>query len=76
MVNLAVPEKYPYPPHGRSEIPRGGGGVRKVKILEAKCEAKLEFPGIQGCKTKNLLWREYGYFLELDIAHFIVYNLS
>ena len=36
----------PYPLHGRSlEIPRGGGGVLKAKILEAKYEPKLEFPG-------------------------------
>ena len=57
--------KYPYPPHGRSlEIPRGRG-VLKVKILEAKYEAKLEFPGGGGggeCKTKILPWGEYGYF--------------
>ena len=37
-----------------SEIPRGKG-VLKAKILEAKCEAKLEFPGGRGggggCKT-------------------------
>ena len=26
----------------------GGGGVLKVKILEAKYEAKLEFPGGEG----------------------------
>ena len=37
--------KNPYPPHGRSlEITRGRG-VLKAKILEAKYEAKLEFPG-------------------------------
>ena len=37
--------KKPYPPHGRSsEIPMGRG-VLKVKIFEAKYEAKLEFPG-------------------------------
>ena len=37
-------KKYLYPPHGRSlEIPRGRG-VLRVKILEAKYEAKLEFP--------------------------------
>ena len=36
--------KYPYSPHGRSlEIPRGRG-VLKAKLLEEKCEAKLEFP--------------------------------
>ena len=42
--------KNPYPPHahGRSlEIP-SGRGVLKVKILEAKDEAKLEFPGGTG----------------------------
>ena len=46
--------KNPYPPHGRSsEIPRGRG-VFKVKILEAKYEAKLEFPGeIEGAKQKT-----------------------
>ena len=60
--------KNPYPPHGRSlEIPRGKG----VKILEAKYEAKLDFPGgggggDGGCKTKNFTpWGEYGNFLEL-----------
>ena len=43
-----------------------GGGVLKVKILEAKYDAKLEFPGGDGGrKTKNLPWGEYGYFLEL-----------
>ena len=41
---LCSSRKNPYPPHGRlSEIPRGRG-VLKVKILEAKYEAKLEFP--------------------------------
>ena len=32
----------------------GGGGVLKVKILEAKYEAKLEFPGgMGGAKQKT-----------------------
>ena len=31
----------------------GGGGVLKAKLLEEKCEAKLEFPGGGGCKTKT-----------------------
>ena len=32
----------------------GGGGVLKAKILEAKYEAELEFPGGSGgCKTKT-----------------------
>ena len=40
--------KNPYPPHGRSlEIP-WGRGVLKGRILEAKYEAKLEFPGGKG----------------------------
>ena len=41
-----IPEKiHTHPPHGRlSEIPRGRV-VLKVKILEAKYEAQLEFPG-------------------------------
>ena len=45
--------KNPYPPHRRSlETPRGEG-VLKVKILEAKYEAKLEFPGgRRGAKQK------------------------
>ena len=41
-------QKNPYPPQGRSlDIPRGRG-VLKAKILEAKYEAKLEFPGKRG----------------------------
>ena len=61
-----VPEKNPDLPHGRSlEIPRGRG-VFKVKNLEEKYEAKLEFPvGREGAKQRNLPWEEYGYFLEL-----------
>ena len=44
-VLLCRSRKNPYPSHGRSsEIPRGRG-VLKVKILKAKYEAKLEFPG-------------------------------
>ena len=43
----------------------GGGGL-KVKILEAKYEAKLEFPGGKGgVKQKNLPWGEYRYLLKL-----------
>ena len=43
----------------------------RVKILEAKYEAKLEFPEGrgEGAKQENLrLWGEYGYFLELNIS--------
>ena len=43
-----------HPPRGR--------GVLKVKVLEAKYDAKLEFPGGRG--GANLPWG-YGYFLEL-----------
>ena len=40
--------KNPYPPYGRSlEILRGRG-VLKAKILEAKYDAKLEFPEGRG----------------------------
>ena len=57
--------KNPYPPNERSlEIPRGRG-VLEAKFLEAMYKNKLEFPGGEGCKTKNLPWGEYGYFLEL-----------
>ena len=48
-----------------------GGGL-KAKLLEEKCETKPECPGVGGgrgrvwgYKTKNHLWGEYGYFLEL-----------
>ena len=57
LVECVVPEKNTYPPHGRSsEIPRGRG-VSKAKILDAKYEAKPEFPGGRGdAKQKNLPW--------------------
>ena len=52
--------KFPYCPHGRPlEVPREMG-VLKVKLLEEKYEAKLEFPGgggggvgVRGWKTKT-----------------------
>ena len=67
LISLCSSKKNPHPPIGRSlEIPRGRG-VLKAKVLEAKYEPKLEFPGGRGCKTKNLPWGEYGYFLELHI---------
>ena len=48
-------KKNPYPPHGRSsEIPRGRA-ILKAKILEAKYEAKLEFPGGGGCAKQKIL---------------------
>ena len=45
----------------------GGVGVLKAKFLEEMYENKLKLPG-GGCKTKNLLWGEYGHFLELHIS--------
>ena len=45
----------------------GGGGGLQAKILEAKYEAKLEFPGGRGVQSKNLPWGENEYFLELHI---------
>ena len=52
-LTMCSPRKHPYPPHGRSsEIPRGRG-VLKNKILEAKYEDKLEFPGGKGGGGQN-----------------------
>ena len=52
-MKLCSSRKNQYPSHGRSlEIPRGRG-VLKAKILEAKYEAKLEFLGGRGYKTKT-----------------------
>ena len=46
-------EKNPHPPQVRSsEIPRGRG-VLKAKILEAKHDAKVEFPSGGGGDTKQ-----------------------
>ena len=47
-------EKNPYPSHGRSSEIATGGGLMKVKILEAMYEAKLEFPwGGGGVQNKK-----------------------
>ena len=47
-------------------------GVLKANFLEEMYENKLEFPGGGGCKTKNLPWGEYGYFLELRNVKVVV----
>ena len=48
----------------------GGGRLLKAKVLEEMYENKPEFPGRGGgCETKNLVWGEYGYFLELHITY-------
>ena len=70
MLVLSSSSKNPYPPHGRSlEIPRGRG-VLEAKILEAKYDVKLEFPGGRGMENKSPHvgggW--YGYFLEQHIT--------
>ena len=50
---LCSSRKNPYPPHGRSlEIPRERG-VLTANILEAKYQAKLEFPGGTGVLNKK-----------------------
>ena len=60
--------KNPNPPQGRSsEIPRGRG-VLKVKILKAKYEAKLEFPGgREGAKQKTFRGGSMGIFWNCTI---------
>ena len=52
--HCAVPDKvYTHPSEGCVEIP-SGGGIYRVEILEAKYEAKLEFPGRKrGVKRKT-----------------------
>ena len=55
LIAMLSSRKNPYPPQGRSLEIRRGRGVLKVKILEAKYEAKLEFPrGTGGVQNKNL----------------------
>ena len=70
--------KNPYPPHRRSsEIPRGRG-VLKAKILEAKYEAKLDFPGGRGAKQKPSVGGgeggKYGYLLGLHNLPKFMFN--
>ena len=57
----AVPEKIH--PHSMEDhqIPKGRG-VLEVKILEAKYEAKLEFPGGRGVQKKKPLVGEVWIF--------------
>ena len=44
-----------------------GGGVLEAKILEAKYEAKLEFPGGMGVQNKKiLLWGDIFWNLTID----------
>ena len=69
MTVYVVPEKiHTHSMEGHQKF-LGGGVVLKVKLLEAKYEAKLEFLGGSGdAKQKNLLWGKHGYFLELHIS--------
>ena len=49
----ALPEKiHTHPKEGHWKF-LGGGGVLKARILEAKCEAKLDFPGGGGVQNKK-----------------------
>ena len=63
LIILCSFRKNPYPPHGRSLEISIGRGVLKVKILEAKYEAKLEFPGgTGGTKQKTFRGRSMDIF--------------
>ena len=56
-VKCAVPEKiHTHPMEGHWKFLGGGEGVLKVKILKAKYEAKLEFPGGMGVQNKKNLY--------------------
>ena len=46
-------EKSIYSPYGRSKLIPRGTGVLKAKVIEAKYEAKLEFPGGRGLQIKQ-----------------------
>ena len=72
MYLLCSSRKNPNPPNGRSlEIPRGRG-ILKVKILEAKYEAKLEFPGGMGnAKQKTLCGGSMDTFWNCTLLIFI-----
>ena len=50
---------------GHWKFLRGGG--LKSQIFEASMKLNWNFLGGGGAETKNLLWEEYGYFLELHI---------
>ena len=55
--------KNPYPPNGRSLDILRVRGVLGFKLLEAKYEAKLEFPGGRRCaKQKTLRGRSMDIF--------------
>ena len=62
---------------GHRKLLRGGG--LKSEILEAKYEAKLEFPGGRGggggCKTKTPSMGEYGYFWNCTFWDFYLHLL-
>ena len=74
MVPNAVPEIIrAHPMEGHWKF-LGGGGVLKVKILEAKYEAKLEFPGgggggRVGGKQKPFRGRSTDIFWNCTICH-------
>ena len=60
---LCGSRKYPHSPHGRLlEIPRGGGGL-KQNILKESMKVYWNFQRGVALKPKNLLRRNYEYFL-------------
>ena len=46
----------------------GGRGILEAKILEAKYEAKLEFPGGMGVQNKNCPWGGMDIFCNCTIG--------
>ena len=71
----AVPEKdHTHPMDGHWKF-LNGRGVLKVKILEAKYEAKLEFPRGRGEIEKKLPWEDYR-LLFSGTAHYMSVVLS
>ena len=60
-------KNHTHPMEGHQKYLGRGGGDLNVKILEAKYEAKLEFPGGTGDARQKPFMGVYGYFLELHI---------
>ena len=61
-LDCAVPGKihtHGHPMEGQWQFLEGGAGVLKVKVLEAKYETKLEFPGGVGVQTKTFCGGRY-----------------
>ena len=75
-MKLCSSRKNQYPSRGRSlEIPRGRG-VLKAKILEAKYEAKLEFLGGRGYKTKTFRGGSMDIFWNYTFLFTLIFTCS